>query len=651
MKTTPLLIFIIIVFHQFLMSQTGFLSTNDSIYQDSKNTNLSLKKRVQLISKAIENSDSISERLKYLAYKSSIYGNHKDYKKAKIYAKQLYEESKYNNLREYLSKANYKLGLYNINTHNYDSAYYYFFTAKKEYQYLNDTLNSVKSLINLALLNRLNQNNYKAEKQCVEAYRLTNEEHVLQRYKISMSLGMSSKKLEDFKSAKEWYLKALKNSRSAVDSSNVYNSLGVKAQYENNHKKAIEWFEKALSFEILNNEVHLLRIKTNQFYSKGILGSKSAIKELESTLEEKQEMKDNIGAYTSTIKIIKLLIHQKKDANLILPYVQNAKKMANEIGSLDAIIESLGLLIEIKKSTREEALRFKKLTDSLAIERHKLNATYDKIELQTNEKELENQQLISKNVAQELETQKANTRNWILAFSLLTVFISAFFIWRRYKAEARAKKIISNQKSEIETQKTQIENIQREFHHRLKNDFRSINRFIGLVQKKFPDTEFKERLDELKNRVTSMFKVHELLIDEEDITKVKANQFLNELIENVQNKFKNDKVELLSHIPKDEVINADKAIPFGVVLNEFVTNAYKYAFDNKAGQIKINFESDDTHYHLYIEDNGKGLPKNFDMNNLRSLGMRIVPMFAELHGGTFKIEGDSGVRLKFSLPK
>jgi two-component sensor histidine kinase len=288
--------------------------------------------------------------------------------------------------------------------------------------------------------------------------------------------------------------------------------------------------------------------------------------------------------------------------------------------------------------------KFKHLEDSLSTIKKLKEVTEIDTKYQTEKKEKENLQLKAKNIEQELLTQKANTRNWLLAFGLFALGISSFFIWRRYKSEAKAKEIISKQKN-------QIEKLQREFHHRIKNDFRSINSFIRLAQKKFPETEFQERLNELKNRVTSMFKVHELLLQQDNITHVKAKPYLIELSENVKQKYDNSNIILNYNVDDAEVIIADKSVPFGVILNEFVTNSYKHAFSENGGNISIDFHSDAYNHYLILKDNGKGLPSDFDKDNLRSFGLEIMPLLAEQYDGEFKLESDNGVSIIVSLPK
>lgn len=265
-----------------------------------------------------------------------------------------------------------------------------------------------------------------------------------------------------------------------------------------------------------------------------------------------------------------------------------------------------------------------------------------KFQTEQKERELTEQKLATQQ--QQLLTQKANNRNWLLTIGLLGLLISAFFIWRKYKSESRSKAIITKQK-------TEIEKLQREFHHRLKNDFRSINSFISIVQRQFSDKEIVDGLAELKNRVASMFKVHEILLEDKDITQVKAQPYLIELTQNIEEKYNRKDIKIIVDVDDKETIIADKAIPFGIILNEFVTNSFKYAFDEKGGQINIGFKSDSQNHHLTIKDNGIGLPKDFDLNKLKSLGLSIIPMFTNLHGGSYELLGTDGVTLNLTLPK
>ncbi|MFD2916821.1 tetratricopeptide repeat-containing sensor histidine kinase [Psychroserpens luteus] len=634
-NTFPFYLFLFGLGMYLTQAQNIITNTSDSLYNLSRDKDLPVNQRIEHINTAIQITDKSILKLKYLSYKAAIYGNNNKFANAIAVSQNLFNEAQKVNDTFYMAKANYKLGLNYKHQHIYDSSYYYFHLANRNFSQIKDSLNWSKSLNNLGYLNYINGNYYNTEKQSVDALKIVPENNKKFKYQLHMQLGISSRELQDYDSATTWYLMALKNSQTSIDSSNTYNSLGVKEQYLGNHSQAIHYFNKALLIET-NNTSNQLRIRSNKTYSEGILNNEMAISDLVALSQKRFNNNDLLGSYSSTIQLVKLLQFQNKN-NEAISYAQKAYTLAIRINSAEAKIESLGYLIDLKSINNTEARQFKHLVDSIAKARINLRTTFDKIQFQTENKEKENLQLKADNTEQELLTKEAKTRNWLLAFGLLALCVSAFFIWRRYKSEAKAK--------------IQIEKLQREFHHRLKNDFRSINSFISLVQKQFPNTEFEERLNELKNRVTSMFKVHEMLLKEDDITQIKSHPYLFELAQNVEDKYKDSNITLLCSVDKTETILADKAIPFGIVLNEFVTNSYKYAFDENGGEITIDFKSDKDNHQLTLKDNGKGLPKDFDIDNLRSLGMSIIPMFADLHNGSYQLDGSNGVCLILTLPK
>lgn len=80
------------------------------------------------------------------------------------------------------------------------------------------------------------------------------------------------------------------------------------------------------------------------------------------------------------------------------------------------------------------------------------------------------------------------------------------------------------------------------------------------------------------------------------------------------------------------------AVPLGLIINELITNSYKYAFTDgfsadKAISIDFHPIENTSKYNLQITDNGKGLPKDFNMNTLTSYGLQLVQgLVAQLHG-------------------
>ncbi|MCV6629070.1 MAG: sensor histidine kinase [Flavobacteriaceae bacterium] len=292
------------------------------------------------------------------------------------------------------------------------------------------------------------------------------------------------------------------------------------------------------------------------------------------------------------------------------------------------------------------------LKDSLEKAKTDLKFVELETKYESEKKERENLQLQAEKAAQQQLTQQANSRNWLLGFGILLLGLVVFFIWRRYRAEARAKRTIAGQKEEIEHQKLLVENLQRELHHRMKNNLSFIDLFIQLAKARFKDAAYIDKLNELQNRIGSMFAIHKQLFVQEDITKVSAKSYIDALLQNVQRAYGNPQIHIAHLTTADEIMRADTSLPVGIIVNEFVTNSFKYAFDaSQEGNIQLRLHSDTANYYLELKDDGKGLPVNFDIDNLDSFGLETIKLLTQEYHGSFALDGSDGVQLDIVLPK
>ena len=112
-----------------------------------------------------------------------------------------------------------------------------------------------------------------------------------------------------------------------------------------------------------------------------------------------------------------------------------------------------------------------------------------------------------------------------------------------------------------------------------------------------------------------------------------------------------NKVELIVNT-KDVSLGLNKAISCGLIINELVSNSYKYAFEpNKKGKIIVElFRKNDEFYILSVEDNGKGFPEKIDFQNTESLGMIIVNSFVDQLEGTIELNRVKGTKFIITFP-
>ncbi len=478
------------------------------------------------------------------------------------------------------------------------------------------------------------------------------------------NIGWYYMTLEDFEKAESYLLKSLTYADDVVLPIYVninHHALGINYSRWEKFDKAIEHNEIALeNFQKTGNDIYAFDVLNNtsvvyskmKDFDKASEFAKRALK-----IAEKLNHKKAILGAKHTLARVYLIQDKPQEAELLLKEIIKDTLTPNAIiiDSKRALFEDLSATYE-KQNNHKLALtyykRYTHITDSLAKIEKKDQFTEIETRYQVEKKENENLQLKAEKAQQELLTQKANAQKWILALGLLMAAIAAFLIWKRYKAEAKAKQVISSQKDEIEKQKNTVETLQKELHHRMKNNLSFIDLFINLAKAKFPDKAYQDKLNDLQNRMRSMFEVHKQLFKKDDVTSVQAKNYIDTLTDNIREAYAKPNVTIVNKTSENETLLGNSSFTLGLIINEFVTNSFKYAFDDTGnGTINISLASDDKNHTLELKDNGKGLPKNFDINSLDSFGMETIQLLTKEYNGTFALDGSEGIRMTITLPK
>lgn len=175
------------------------------------------------------------------------------------------------------------------------------------------------------------------------------------------------------------------------------------------------------------------------------------------------------------------------------------------------------------------------------------------------------------------------------------------------------------------------ESLLKEVHHRVKNNLQIVASLLNLQAATSSDPIFLELIRECKNRIDSMSIVHEMLYQSKDLSKIDATTYINHLILGLESAFcmSNVKVDFQLDINQGIILEADRMIPLGLILNEAISNSYKYAFPDREGIIEISFRMEEDFYVLRVKDNGIGLPKGYDVDKNSSLGLQLIVTLAE----------------------
>jgi PAS domain S-box-containing protein len=192
-----------------------------------------------------------------------------------------------------------------------------------------------------------------------------------------------------------------------------------------------------------------------------------------------------------------------------------------------------------------------------------------------------------------------------------------------------------------------------EIHHRVKNNLQVISSLLDLQSQQLNEPHLVEMFRNSRNRVKSMALVHEKLYESKSFAKVSFSEYIETLVMNLLVVYEEKSNQIDLELNLDEVaLTIDTAIPCGLIINELVSNALKYAFPNQTrGTIFIAFNAqEDKHYTLVVRDNGIGLPPNFNFHTVKSLGLQLVKILASQLEGTLQVDDSSGTefQLKFS---
>ncbi len=188
----------------------------------------------------------------------------------------------------------------------------------------------------------------------------------------------------------------------------------------------------------------------------------------------------------------------------------------------------------------------------------------------------------------------------------------------------------------------------REIHHRVKNNFHIVASLLEIQSSYLKNKEALSATKDSQHRIHSMSIIHQKLYQSDTLSTIHMPEYIYELVEYLRESYAiRENVAFSLNIENIE-LNHASAITLGLILNEAITNAIKYAFaKNKDGKISISL----THISnkqilLSIADNGRGLPTDFDSRIGASMGMELPQGLTDDLGGSFSIETDNGTHIK-----
>lgn len=210
-------------------------------------------------------------------------------------------------------------------------------------------------------------------------------------------------------------------------------------------------------------------------------------------------------------------------------------------------------------------------------------------------------------------------------------------------------KEITEQKQRVEQIDRQLrekENLLKEVHHRVKNNLQIISSLLNLQQAVSSDEIVLDILRQSQNRVRSMSYVHESLYINNDISAVDMRDYVKGLCSNLMQSYEVTNGRVVLAIDVDKVgLELDQAIPCGLILNELISNALHHAFpEGEQGRIHIQISEQEGRMAILVEDNGKGIPQEWNVEESESLGIQLVYTLTEQLDGEIEFSREKGTK-------
>jgi len=237
--------------------------------------------------------------------------------------------------------------------------------------------------------------------------------------------------------------------------------------------------------------------------------------------------------------------------------------------------------------------------------------------------------------------------NWLLvalvgtAGLIILLLVLARILHNRYQYKKRSEE--------------KIKTLMRELHHRVKNNLQVLSDLLSLQSSRLEDITAREAVKSGEDRVNAMALIHQDIYFSDELKDIDMPNYINKLVRNLMTSFGYTERQIKLDVSTDQLqLDVDKAIPLGLIINELVSNALKYAFkdiEEPILKVSLNKQSNQDLI-LQVSDNGVGVPDG-EVINSGSFGLKLVNMLTRQLHGSIKTITSPGMSyyLQFSLGK
>lgn len=283
------------------------------------------------------------------------------------------------------------------------------------------------------------------------------------------------------------------------------------------------------------------------------------------------------------------------------------------------------------------------------------------LKFETGKKDREIVDLKQKDEIRKVQLRQAHTVRYIFIGGILVLFVIVGLLYYAYHTKKISNRELQGKQQEINRQNLVLQQLVqdkewllKEIHHRVKNNLQIVISLLNSQSAYLDNEAALQALQNSQHRMHAMSLIHQKLYMSDNLATINIEWYINELLKYIKDCLEHNKLHItydISVLPEE--LDVSQAVPVGLIINEAVVNAIKYAFpDVTHGKITVTFrEKDAENYQLIIADNGKGLPEDFELRTRQSLGTNLMKGLANQLEGTLEMANNQGLCITITFLK
>jgi len=255
--------------------------------------------------------------------------------------------------------------------------------------------------------------------------------------------------------------------------------------------------------------------------------------------------------------------------------------------------------------------------------------------------------LTKRGLLQQQLLEKTQLNRNITAVILVLSVLLLILLFKGYVVKQKNSLIIGQTNERLRKLVEEKSWLVREIHHRVKNNLQIVISLLNIQSANMQSDPALKAIKESQSRMYAMSLIHQKLYMTDERTSINMKDYIHELSSYLKDSFELDKRIVFETTAEDIELDVSEAVPIGLIMNEAITNAIKYAFpEQRSGRISIIFQHlENAFVSLIISDNGIGMPVESDWHHSESTGISLISMLTSQIDAELKIYSENGLTI------